>query len=188
MTNCIDCKKVLNDSRSKRCTPCENKRRHRLGIINNKGKNNSNYKEGYYSKTDTEYHYCLDCRIAITPGSKEGRCKSCARKYQYATRPETHPMLGMTADLNPNWRGGTSRLPYPFEFSKELKSKIFKRDNFTCQKCNIYPCNDLTVHHIDYNKDNLKENNLITLCRKCNSEVNYYRFYWVNYFIGVING
>ena len=40
----------------------------------------------------------------------------------------------------------------------------------------------LTVHHIDYDKENCKENNLITLCKQCNSRVNFNRKYWTNYF------
>jgi len=83
---------------------------------------------------------------------------------------------------NPNWRGGISRYPYPFEFNNELKYKIFKRDNFTCQLCSVYPTNDLVVHHIDYNKSNLDLKNLITLCRRCNSKVNTKREYWQIYF------
>ena len=33
----------------------------------------------------------------------------------------------------------------------------------------------LAIHHIDYNKKNNKEENLITLCRSCNVKVNFNR-------------
>jgi hypothetical protein len=33
----------------------------------------------------------------------------------------------------------------------------------------------LSIHHIDYNKENCKDDNLITLCRGCNAIVNYGR-------------
>jgi len=38
------------------------------------------------------------------------------------------------------------------------------------------------IHHIDYNKLNCQSNNLICLCKKCNSKVNFNRDYWYAYF------
>jgi len=36
----------------------------------------------------------------------------------------------------------------------------------------------LTVHHIDYNKQNCSKKNLITTCNSCNIQANYNRNYW----------
>lgn len=91
---------------------------------------------------------------------------------------------------NPNWRGGLDKEGYPYYFSDELKYKIRERDNFTCQYCNLKEKNHfhgnknvkLTVHHIDYNKQNCKEDNLMALCTKCNFKVNGQRDYWYAYF------
>jgi len=77
---------------------------------------------------------------------------------------------------NPNWWGGISREPYPWEFSPELKDKIKVRDGHRCQLCECDE--DLTVHHIDYDKQNCQPDNLITLCRRCNSRVNFHRHFW----------
>ena len=41
---------------------------------------------------------------------------------------------------------------------------------------------NLTVHHIDYNKQNCKESNLITLCNSGNARVNFNRKYWIGFF------
>jgi len=79
---------------------------------------------------------------------------------------------------NPAYINGKSKRKYPRDFSKKLKYQIFKRDNFICQICQTYPCNDLVVHHIDYNKKNNSKDNLITTCRKCNSKINFNRKYW----------
>lgn len=83
------------------------------------------------------------------------------------------------------WKGGISKEPYAFEFNKELKEKIRQRDSYTCQECN-YTENQLgyrlRVHHIDYNKKNNNENNLISLCRSCHSKTNFKRDNWTNYF------
>ena len=79
-----------------------------------------------------------------------------------------------------NWQGGISFEPYTPEFNGQLKESIKKRDNDTCR---LYGENKgLAIHHIDYNKKNNNEDNLITLCRSCNSIVNFNRLYWINFF------
>ncbi len=94
----------------------------------------------------------------------------------------------MSGENNPRWLGGIARLPYPFEFNKQLKEKIKQRDNFTCQLCgdfipkNISSKERLVIHHIDYNKKNSSEDNLITLCNLCNVSVNTKRNEWTKQF------
>ncbi len=80
---------------------------------------------------------------------------------------------------NPNWRGGIGKLPYSFNFNKELKELIKKRDNYVCQLC--FKSSKLQVHHIDYDKKNCNPENLITLCRSCHCKTNYNRKYWKKY-------
>jgi len=70
---------------------------------------------------------------------------------------------------------------YSLDFNKSLKNKIFKRDNYICNIC-FERGGDLIVHHIDYNKQNCKEDNLITLHRKCHNKTNHDRNFWENYF------
>lgn len=79
-------------------------------------------------------------------------------------------------------RGGTG-IPYechdyPEVFFK-LRPDILKRDNYTCTVCCKF---GNVVHHIDYDKQNCKKNNLITTCRNCNVKVNSNRDYWYAYF------
>jgi len=69
---------------------------------------------------------------------------------------------------NPAWQGGKSFEPYALEWTEELKKQIKKRDNYTCQKCRTIK-KELHIHHIDLNKLNCKENNLISLCAKCHT-------------------
>lgn len=90
---------------------------------------------------------------------------------------------------NPNYINGQGRFPYPLEFNDNLKEQIRKRDNFICQKCGITEEEHLivygkvlSVHHIDYDKENCDEENLITLCNECNIRINYNRDYWFAYF------
>ena len=80
-------------------------------------------------------------------------------------------------ESHPNWNGGTSNGSYPFEFSKKLKNKIKERDNHKCMICEK-KTQKIAIHHIDYDKSNTNENNLISLCYSCHSMTNYNRENW----------
>lgn len=111
----------------------------------------------------------IDCHN-VTPGSfKPGKA---------------HPFFGKKGCEASAWKGGISKLPYAFDFNKELKFLIRKRDKRTCQLCGKRKrANfDLLIHHIDYNKQNSNPKNLITLCRSCNSKVNGNRKSWTKFF------
>ena len=92
--------------------------------------------------------------------------------------------------FNPAWNGGSSFEPYGTEFNEELKEKIRRRDNYTCQ---IVGCEErqngrkFPVHHRDYRKQNNEEYNLITLCHSHHSATNSNRDYWRNYFIDYLS-
>jgi len=84
-------------------------------------------------------------------------------------------MLGKVGEKAHNWIDGRSFIPYTREFNKRLKNKIKKRDNFICQLCGIEEKDyfqKLSIHHLDYNKNNCSEKNLTTLCRGCNAKMN----------------
>jgi len=92
---------------------------------------------------------------------------------------EKNPNYGngekLKGENNPSWLGGISYEDYGLEFSEELKTKIRKRDFFRCNMCEE---NGYDVHHIDYDKKNNFEQNLITLCRSCHAKTNFNRDNW----------
>ncbi len=151
------------------------------------GKDNPNFK-GNEAETKKK-HYCIEsnCNNEISYQAwkeGQGRCNSCEMKRRFDLG-----IMTQEGENNNNWQGGIGKLPYPFEFNNQLKEQIRKRDNYTCQKCNITEEEHLivygkvlSIHHIDYDKDNLNDNNLISLCIACNFRVNYNRDYWENYF------
>ena len=152
--------------------------------------------KGEYSRFVNGHHYPTETQF------KKGHKGSCGKnngmygkhvsetakaKLRKINVGKNNPMYGVQifGKDNPNWRGGKSFEPYPITFNNQLKDKIRARDNFICQKCGVpeLECNErLTCHHIDYNKENCSEDNLTSLCHKCNSEVNANREYWTEYF------
>jgi hypothetical protein len=176
---CINCGKKLSDRRSKRCKSCNAKYLCEIGKIclGIKGKANGSFIDG---RTNKKY-YCEICKKKIHKNTvlyrKNHRCPSCSRK----------------GDLNPNFIHGESCTPYPLEFTEELKQLIRKRDNYECQNCGmteekhlIVIGRVLTIHHIDYDKKNCNEENLITLCDSCNVRANYNRNYWIELYTKIL--
>ncbi len=138
-------------------------------------KNPQNHPKYIDGRTNKKYK-CIDCgkRISSDSGIYGGnRCNSCAK----------------IGKKNPAYCHGKGYFPYPSGWTKTFKKQIRFRDNYTCQKCNIEEKEYklvrgrvLDIHHIDYNKNNLDPNNLISLCNNCNSKVNFNRDYWLVYF------
>ena len=114
-------------------------------------------------------------------------------KYRIGTKhsKETKELMKIKKleNNNPNWKGGISFEPYGLEFNNQLKEQIRKRDKYRCQECNYIQKQlryKLSVHHIDYNKQNNNTDNLISLCGSCHIQTNYSRNDWQNYFEGKI--
>jgi hypothetical protein len=170
--DCKDCGKELGIKsfwkNSKRCRECN----YKFEI----GENNHNFKHGetlkkHYCKCDEEI-----CYNNYIDGNK--MCKSCATKERFKDPKD-----------NPFYVHGRGREPYSIEFTEQLKESIRKRDNYECQNCGMTEEEHLIVwgqvlhvHHIDYNKKNCEENNLITTCHQCNLRANSNRTYWQNYY------
>ncbi len=66
--------------------------------------------------------------------------------------------------------------PYPPEWTKELRYRIKERDGHRCTECGANK--PLCVHHIDSDKQNCNEKNLITLCRRCHRKAHGKRESW----------
>ena len=189
---CKDCGKKIHwctalyrGGRCKHCARIEQYRLHpetnpQMGKV---GELNHKWNGGFEKRK----RLCKDCKTELNKSAcydGNERCKSCARKHEYKD-PSNHP----------NWLGGLSRLPYTIEFNAFLKESIRDRDEHKCQSCfkteeqEIKDYNKvLAIHHIDYNKENCLDTNLISLCCECNTKANKNRDYWFAYFTEVISG
>ena len=79
---------------------------------------------------------------------------------------------------NPNWRGGITPINQILRNNSKYhqwRIAVFKRDNFTCQKCDDSRGGNLVPHHIKewakYPALRYKVNNGITLCIKCHGNI-----------------
>lgn len=188
---CIFCNKdfiVIITSKKKFCS-------HKCVLNYQKGKNNPNFgnhpipwnkglkgvngncgaPKGVISHRKGERKYKFNCMFCNKfTKTSDYRSKFCSKEcYFKYNRGVNHFNFG-------NW----SR-DYDRDFNNKLKKMIRFRDNYNCQICgkhqNLFS-KKLQVHHIDYDKYNSVNNNLISLCVYCHGKTNYNRKEWEKYF------
>lgn len=96
-----------------------------------------------------------------------------ARKFGIEARDRSDSRMGrMLGEKNPAWKGGVARWDYAPNW-KAIARKIRDRDEWTCQRCGEQRQrwgHSLHVHHIDGDKLNNDEGNLISLCATCHAQ------------------
>jgi len=120
------------------------------------------------------------CGCRLTFKCRTTSTKKCLNREH---KGKLHSKL-VGGENNGNWQGGKSFEIYPQAFSKSLKERIRTKDNHTCQECKFIENQlekKLHIHHIDYNKQNNDENNLISLCNSCHAQTNFKRKDWTKY-------
>ncbi|MFH1801897.1 MAG: HNH endonuclease signature motif containing protein [archaeon] len=94
-----------------------------------------------------------------------------------------------TGEANPNFRGWSSIVPYSPFFYFVMRPLIRERDGYVCQGCRE-PENGRAhdVHHIDYDKGNNSEENLVLLCKDCHLTTNGNRGFWQGACYQIVHG
>jgi hypothetical protein len=181
---------IYGDGKCRKCADKEHSERMQ-------GAGSWNYKGG-----KSRFPKCLDCGKQLT-GCSYTYCLSCANKgdrNKFLNACKSNPKLiedlrtrftklrkEWVGEKHPNWRGGKSFEPYSSDFSNVLKLKILRKFGYACQLCKkIYKKAKLDVHHIDYDKKNSVETNLIPLCDSCHSKTHYNRDKWKERFSKLI--
>lgn len=132
-----------------------------------------------------------DVRAKMSIAAKNRPCNRKGEHHSEETKKRLSEInKGLkTGEKNPYWKGGTSFYPYCWKFNNGLKEKIRERDNRTCQLCgrtekeNLQLWKEkLCMHHVHYDKPNCKPD-LMSLCKKCSSVVNFNRDYYENLFM-----
>jgi len=182
---CVICNKAKTKNSSKRCQKC-------YGKIHGKSMIGNLF--ALITGNSIKKHYCIDCKKEIN--FRSVRCYSCENKRKFKLNifnnsGVNHPLYGKRHSKKSKKKmsisaGGTGNPyetnKYPEKFYK-IRDLIRNRDLCKCKKCNKNKdYRKLDVHHIDYNKENNKMENLITLCQTCHIKTNWNRDYWYAYF------
>lgn len=169
-----------------RCTICYHKSRlgKELDRKSYKGKNNPNYKGGKLLKK----YYCKCGNKVSLHNGVYGSCTCQKCRTLNLWKNGNFKKRNFVGKNNPNYVNGQSKSKYSNYFRK-IRLSIRTRDNFKCKNCGITENTHikkfkevLSIHHIDYNKQNCKENNLITTCKLCNIKANFNRDYWYAFY------
>lgn len=126
----------------------------------------------------------LNCSCGSSKQVRRSRAKFLTRNGQLYTCFSCS-LKTRKGKLNPNWKGGRIIYSYPREWGK--RSRVIRcRDGHKCLLCGSTerPCRpngtlmSLPVHHLDYDKHNLDQFNLVTLCYPCDGKTNTNRGFW----------
>lgn len=80
--------------------------------------------------------------------------------------------------LASRWRGGLSFEHYGRDFNEKLRNQIREGQSYECLLCEKQSTKTLSVHHVDYDKQNNDSSNLCALCGKCHAMTNGNRVHW----------
>jgi 5-methylcytosine-specific restriction endonuclease McrA len=105
--------------------------------------------------------------MKLSTSHKNNISKSVSKRWSDGGFDKIHK-----GENNWRWKGGIPK-EYPLEFSKSLKDFIKFRDKHKCQVCSrkIDTKRKSHIHHIDGNKRNNNQDNLILLCVSCHTAI-----------------
>lgn len=145
------------------------------------GKNHWNYG----NKMSEEHKAKL---LAVNLGKKQSAktiVKRFAWSLNYHHSDETKAKIGMANGgiNNGQWKGGISFEPYPTTWNFRLREAIRDRDGRKCRACGVLENGKRHhVHHVDYCKENILPDNLVSLCNSCHGKTNSNHSQWQEFF------
>lgn len=117
--------------------------------------------------------------------SAETIAKRFAWRLNYHHSDKTKAKIGMVNGgiNNGQWKGGKSFEPYPTTWNFRLREAIRDRDGRKCRACGMIENGKRHhIHHVDYCKENILPDNLVSLCNSCHGKTNSNRSQWQEFF------
>ncbi len=113
---------------------------------------------------------CEECGKLIKKGiARQKKVRFCSK----ACKDIAHAKE-MRDERNPRFVHGNWRRGYGSGWTKSRKLAVRQRDGFICRVCSLPEAahgTALHIHHINYNKDDMDLNNLISACRNCHGRM-----------------
>ncbi len=197
--NCIDCGKVISMAAT-RCGSCGAK--HRVFHFYKGKKRSEETKQkirntllGHKMSENTIQKIKEKRATQKIKHSEETKRKISISNKGKKKSPETIRKMSQSRigkgcrEKNPNWKGGKSFEEYGVAFSVAFKRVIRTRENKCCFMCNEKEENlpeNLSIHHVDYNKLNSMSQNCVALCRSCHTLTNCNRTHWTKFLQGLL--
>ena len=128
----------------------------------------------------------------IPRSEEEKRRKSASMKLMFISEPWRRERVsennrGEKSHFYIDGRSCNNRY-YPLDWKEQLKESIRERDGHLCRLCTLSEKENkkkLHVHHIDYDRENLNPDNLVSLCTSCHGKTSTYRSKWEGFFQGI---
>lgn len=161
-----------NFKKGRRCKECAGLEKHTFGYVKQYFlDNNCELLETNYKDTDTPMRYQCDCgmisKITFYHFRNGQRCKKCSIKKRSGEKHFNYNP-NLTDEEREVNKSRTNHFLY-----KRWRTKVYKRDDYTCQKCNSKG-GQLNAHHIESwasnKKIRLSKSNGITFCEKHHKE------------------
>lgn len=155
----------------KKCTSCKVYKEYKqYNICKNRPRGKSWCKKCERLNRRKVARACKDCGN----GPRWSRCLKCRKLF--SNRQSLRQRGKGVGPANSNWKEGATRVAQLFYTSsewKELRTKVFVRDNYTCQDCNQRG-GKLEANHIKprsrFPDLKLVESNIETLCKSCHDK------------------
>lgn len=128
------------------------------------------YKNNLHPLSKPTFDECNFCKQTI----KILNCEIGKRNFCDRDCANSGHSIFIRGENNGRYINGEANMGYPTDWNKKFKNLIRERDGNICKLCNMTEIEHgklLCVHHIDGNKENLDELNMITLCRFCHGKM-----------------
>ena len=132
-----------------------------------------------HKRNGVEKYCSLTCQKIGQSNPKTYICKYCGKEFQDSPSTNRKFCSKICFDQSRTM----SVREYPKEFRKQRLFILEKYGEY-CIICGRY---SNIVHHVDYDKNNNYDMNLVVLCKSCHAKSNFERDYWeerINHIIG----